>query len=317
MPAVPRKHLTLLGWATALLPCVAAAQAPADTIRVLPELEVRVTRAPENSSRLPMSVGVLRGPAIRRAQLGNGLDESLSRLPGVMVLNRYNFSLDQRISLRGAGSRANFGLRGVKVLLDGVPQTLPDGQSQLSNLDLGLVDRVEVLTGSAGALYGNASGGVLSFTTERPAVPFGARVRAAGGTFGTRKWQTVVEGTQGNVGAVAAVTRLTTDGFRQHGRAEALQGAGKLDVVLDRRSSLAIRLNLSDAPHAENPGALTFAEYAARRDSAAGTSILRGADKSVSQQQLALRYRWLNGAGAEAEATVFGLNRDLENPLAT
>ena len=69
------------------------------------------------------------------------------------------------VSLRGAGSRANFGLRGVKVLLDGVPQTLPDGQSQLSNLELGLVDRVEVLTGSAGALYGNASGGVLAFTT--------------------------------------------------------------------------------------------------------------------------------------------------------
>jgi len=87
----------------------------------------------------------------------SGLDESLSRLPGVVVLNRYNYSLDQRVSLRGAGSRANFGLRGVKVLIDGVPQTLPDGQSQLTNLELGTVDRVEVLTGS---------GDVVSFTSD-------------------------------------------------------------------------------------------------------------------------------------------------------
>lgn len=103
------------------------AQAP-DSTRArdtLPELEVRVTRTTEERSRLPMAIGVLGGTTIRRAQLTGGLDESLSRLPGVVVLNRYNYSLDQRVSLRGAGSRANFGLRGVKVLLDGVPQTLP------------------------------------------------------------------------------------------------------------------------------------------------------------------------------------------------
>ena len=130
---------------------------PQDTLRLadttrrtkLPDVEVRVTRAEEQRLRIPLAVSVLRGDAVRRAQLTSGLDESLSRLPGVVVLNRYNYSLDQRVSLRGAGSRANFGLRGIKVLIDGIPQTLPDGQSQLSNLELGLVDRVEVLTGSA------------------------------------------------------------------------------------------------------------------------------------------------------------------------
>src|SRR5258706_7187444 len=155
----------------------------------LPPVEVRVTRSAEDRARLPMAVGVLGGEALRRAQLTSGLDESLSRLPGVVVLNRYNFSLDQRVSLRGAGSRANFGLRGVKVLLDGVPQTLPDGQSQLSNLELGLVDRVEVLTGSAGAIIRKASGGVLAFSTETPQAPWQARIRASAGSFGTTKWQ--------------------------------------------------------------------------------------------------------------------------------
>lgn len=298
----------------------AQGQAPGDTTRArdtLPDLEVRVTRAAEERARLPMAVGVLGGAALRRAQLTAGLDESLSRLPGVVVLNRYNYSLDQRVSLRGAGSRANFGLRGVKVLLDGVPQTLPDGQSQLSNLELGIIDRVEVLTGSAGALYGNASGGVLAFSTERPDAPLGARLRVTGGAFGTLKWSSVATAAQGRTSALAAMSRFSTDGFRQHGRAEALQASGKLDFTLGARASLGLSVAVADAPHAQNPGALNQAEYLARRDSAVGTNILRGADKDVSQQQAALRYRWLDGAGAELEATLFGLRRDLANPLAT
>ncbi len=287
-----------------------------DTVRTLPELAVRVTRASEERSRLPMAIGVLGGTTIRRAQLTGGLDESLSRLPGVVVLNRYNYSLDQRVSLRGAGSRANFGLRGVKVLLDGVPQTLPDGQSQLSNLELGIIDRVEVLTGSAGALYGNASGGVLSFSTGIPSGPLESRLRLTGGSFDTFKWNSVLEGSTGRMSGLISLSTLKTDGFRQHSRAEAYQAFGKLDFVLSGRSTLGLRVSFADAPHAENPGALTVAEYAVKRDSAAGTSILRWADKDVSQKQLSLRYRWLDGAGSELEATVFGLLRDLKNPLA-
>jgi iron complex outermembrane receptor protein len=291
----------------------------ADTTRraTLPDLEVRVTRAEEQRSRIPLAVGVLGRDAVRRAQLTGGLDESLSRLPGVVVLNRYNFSLDQRVSLRGAGSRANFGLRGIKVLIDGIPQTLPDGQSQLSNLELGLVDRVEVITGSAGALYGNASGGVLAFATETPTAPWEARLRVTGGSFGTRKWQSVAGTARGRARALASVSRFTTDGFRQHSAATAWQFAGKADLLLGERSSLGIRVAAADAPRAQNPGALTAAEYAASRDSAAGNNILRGADKDVSQQQLALRYHWSDPGGAELEASAFGLLRDLKNPLAT
>lgn len=291
----------------------------ADTTRraVLPDLEVRVTRAEEQRSRIPMAVSVLGRDAVGRAQLTSGLDESLSRLPGVVVLNRYNFSLDQRVSLRGAGSRANFGLRGIKVLIDGIPQTLPDGQSQLSNLELGLVNRVEVLTGSAGALYGNASGGVLAFSSEEPTSLWEARLRVAGGSFGTRKWQSVAGTARGSARALVSLSRFSTDGFRQHSAASAWQFAGKADVTLGTRHNLAVRVGASDAPRAENPGALTAAEYEARRDSAAGNNILRGADKEVTQQQLALRYRWRSDAGAELEATAFGLLRDLKNPLAT
>jgi iron complex outermembrane recepter protein len=293
--------------------------ARADTAKrvTLAPVEVRVTRAAEDRARLPMAVGVLGGDALRRAQLTSGLDESLSRLPGVVVQNRYNFSLDQRVSLRGAGSRANFGLRGVKVLLDGVPQTLPDGQSQLTNLELGIVSRAEVLTGSAGALYGNASGGVLAFTTETPAAPFEQRLRMEGGSFGTGKVQLVTGARAGRGSGLLSLSEFGTGGFRQQSKAEARDLVANADYDVSERSRLGVRLSLADAPLAQNPGALTFAEYAARRDSAAGANILRRADKAVSQEQLAVTWRWADGAGAEVSTAVFGLLRNLENPLAT
>jgi len=105
---------------------------------------------------------------MQRGQQTVGVDEALNNLPGVVVSNRYNYSLDQRISIRGFGSRSNFGVRGLKILLDGVPQTLPDGQSQLTNIDFANMDRAEVLRGASSSLYGNASGGVLVSRSRIP-----------------------------------------------------------------------------------------------------------------------------------------------------
>ncbi len=180
-----------------------AAQQPdsalADSAKTLPEITVTVTRTSEPLSKIPAAVSVVPKEAVRRGQATLGLDESLSNLPGVYVTNRYNFSLDQRLSIRGFGSRSNFGLRGVVVLLDGIPQTLPDGQSQLSNLDLGDIGRVEVLRGSSSSLYGNASGGVLSFTTEPPGLgPFSETVRGEGGSFGMMKVSSRTGGRSGS-----------------------------------------------------------------------------------------------------------------------
>ena len=151
----------------AAIPAALRAQQPTrpdsaarDSAQRLETIEVTVTRTPEPLERVPAAVSVLGKTDIRRGQATLGLDESLNDLPGVYVANRYNFSLDQRLSIRGFGSRSSFGTRGVKILLDGVPQTLPDGQSQLTNVEFGSIGRIEVLRGSASSLYGNASGGM-------------------------------------------------------------------------------------------------------------------------------------------------------------
>jgi iron complex outermembrane receptor protein len=288
----------------------------------LPEIEVTVTRAPEPLARVPYAVGVLDRREIQRAQPTLGLDEALNSLPGVVVANRYNFSLDQRISIRGFGSRANFGVRGVKILLDGIPQTLPDGQSQLTNVEFAAIGRAEVLRGASSSLYGNASGGVVAFQTEPAAPsPFAQRVRVQGGDGkrdgdGFYKWQSWSSGRAGNASGTLSISQFKADGFRQNSAAEIRQLNAGVDYVFSGATIGTLRVSAADNPRAENPGALTRAEYLANPDSAAANNLRRNADKDVQQQQLSLGLRHVDAKGNEYGVTVFGLLRDLENPLA-
>src|SRR6266403_4610878 len=128
------------------VPLALRGQTPADTTKPypLPPLTVSVTRAELPLSKVPLSVHTVGHLQISRAQPTWGLDEALANVPGVFVANRYNFSQDQRISIRGFGARSAFAVRGIKILVDGIPQTLPDGQGQLTNLELGEVDRIEI-----------------------------------------------------------------------------------------------------------------------------------------------------------------------------
>ncbi len=313
------------------LPSAAAAQEPvagdsaaADTARVtrLPELNVTVTRMEEPLSRVPFAVGVLDRRDLVRGQPTLGIDEALNNLPGVVVANRYNFSLDQRISIRGFGSRSNFGVRGLKILVDGIPQTLPDGQSQLTNVDFADLERAEVLRGSSSSLYGNASGGVISFQTQRAEPgPFAQRIRVQGGDGkragdGFYKWQSWTSGRAGDVSGTLSISQFKADGFRQHSAAEFRQLNAGGDWTVSGSTRATVRLSLADNPEARNPGALTRAEYLANPDSAAANNIRRGADKNVQQHQLAFGLQHFDAAGNEYSATLFGLIRDLENPIA-
>src|SRR5439155_14068218 len=184
-------RMTGLAALCSALPCVALGQrdtaaARHDSLKVytLPPAVVSVTRASAPLNKIPLAVQLVEKDAISHARPTWGLDEALVTVPGVYAANRYNFSLDQRISIRGFGARSAFAVRGIKVLLDGIPQTRPDGQGQLTNLELTTADHIEVLRGSSSALFGNASGGVISIWSD-PAAPrqFEQEIRLTGGTF--------------------------------------------------------------------------------------------------------------------------------------
>ncbi|MGH7553330.1 MAG: TonB-dependent receptor plug domain-containing protein, partial [Longimicrobiales bacterium] len=168
-------------FACAFLPASAHARQQArDTAVVrLDSLNVNVLRRPGTAANSPVASTVLAGPRIQAGQLTVGLDESLVAVPGLLVNNRYNPSLGSRIAIRGFGARAAFGVRGIRLIADGIPLTMPDGQSNLNNLDLGSAARIEVIRGPASALHGNAAGGVISIESEAPPPePFSLHARA-------------------------------------------------------------------------------------------------------------------------------------------
>src|SRR5258706_7649025 len=296
---------------------------PADSLKVytLPPAVVSVTRANPPINRIPQAVQLLEKTEISRARPTWGLDEALATVPGVYAANRYNFSLDQRISIRGFGARSAFAVRGIKVLVDGIPQTLPDGQGQLTNLELGAADRIEILRGSASALFGNASGGVISIWTD-PTAPRNVRqeVRVLFGTFDrdlNRNWTKWQSSTSFRVGAgsgLVTVSRLDYTGQRQHSDADFRNLNSRWHFPLANGWSLAATADFGWDPRADNPGALTAAEMARNPDSAAPINITRGAGKDVTQGQGGVTLRRPFEGGGEAPPPLVGIARRLKKP---
>ncbi len=310
-------------------PGVAAAQQPDTTahakdsltVYTLPPAVVSVTRSNPPINRIPQAVQLVEKDEISRARPTWGLDEALVTVPGVYAANRYNFSLDQRISIRGFGARSAFAVRGVKVLVDGIPQTLPDGQGQLTNLELGAADRIEVLRGSASALFGNAAGGVISIWTD-PTAPQNVRqdVRVLFGTFDRdlnrnwSKWQSSTSFRVGSGSALVTVSRLDYAGQRQHSNADFRNLNSRWHFPLANGWSLAATADFGWDPRADNPGALRANEMALNRDSAAGLNIAKVAGKDVTQGQGGVTLRREFTGGGEASLVVFGIIRSLKNP---
>src|SRR5688500_2760926 len=156
----------LLAGALALAPLCAAAQEDA--------VVVTATRAPQPSLQVPASVDRIPGEEIREGRSEVNLAESLGRVPGIVVQNRQNYAQDLQISSRGFGARSTFGVRGIRLIADGIPATMPDGQGQAATFSLSSAERIEVLRGPFSSLYGNSAGGVIAVdTADPPAQPQG------------------------------------------------------------------------------------------------------------------------------------------------
>src|SRR5881394_437579 len=290
IPLAPPQRIAAIAALCYVWPYAAAAQQrdtsqhnpPADSLKVytLPPAVVSVTRANPPINRIPQAVHLIERTEISRGRPTWGLDEALVTVPGVYAANRYNFSLDQRISIRGFGARAQFAVRGIKVLVDGIPQTLPDGTGQLTNLELGETDRIEVLRGSSSALFGNATGGVISIWTD-PTPPQGVRedMRVLFGSFDRdlarnwSKWQTSTTFRLGAGSGLVTASRLDYTGQRQHSSADLRNLNTRWRFPLSSGWLLAATANVAWDPRADNPGALNATELATNRDIAAPNNI--------------------------------------------
>lgn len=263
------------------------------------ELAPLLITSPRSSTRwlsMPAAVTVVDAAAASGEQ-NLALDALLARVPGVFSLNRYNLAQGLRPAIRGFGARGNFGVRGIRVLVDGVPLTMPDGQSELDGLDLGLVERMEVLRGPASVLYGNAAGGVLAMETrEPPALPSMQLDLSAAG-LGYQRTRGEIGGSEGNLGGLLAFNSTVLEGYRQHSQAHSNNLTGKLRWYAPM-GRLHLNFNAIDN-RAEDPGGLTAAEVKADRRQAAPNNLRFDADEYIRQQRLGLVW---DGYAAGADA---------------
>jgi len=294
----------------------AEAQIPRPQLPPLEEIVVRATRLETTLDQVPAAVSVVSKDDIQLARQQLGLDESLARVPGLFMQNRFNFAQDLRVSIRGFGARANFGIRGVKILVDGIPETLPDGQGSVDGIDLGATDQIEVIRGPSSSLYGNASGGVISLTTERPSGEPFAEVHASAGRYGYQRIQLKAGGSGERVGYLLNASNTQYDGFRELSRFENRQLTGRFNIDLDRDRELLAVVNLTDQPVSDDPGGLT-AEAAAENPRAAWPShVSFRAGEALDQQRIGFVYTMPLGEGHSLSARNYYVWRDFENSLA-
>lgn len=289
--------------------------AQTDTEAVLPTVEVSAPRLARELYATPAAVSTIDQDAIAQGQQRVRLDESLNRVPGVFLQNRDNFAQGQRISIRGFGARAPFGVRGITVMVDGIPYTLPDGQAQLDAIDLDSAERIEVIRGPSSVLYGNAAGGVIDITTADGRDNPGTRLRMGAGSDGYQKVALQNGGVQGDWSHHISLTGLNVDGYREQSSTEKYLLNAKLRRELGSDRALTAIINLLDNPRSEDPGALNAREVAEGRDQAAPNSLALDAGQTVDQQLIGLQYEDLSAGEGELYLKGFIAQRDFEQQL--
>ena len=291
-----------------LLAASSASAQEAESAPTLREITVSTPRGAARPFDVPGSVDRVEGSEMRDARLQVNLSESLGAVPGLQIQNRQNYAQDLQLSIRGFGARSTFGVRGVRLYVDGIPATLPDGQGQTSNIDIASADRVEILRGPFSALYGNSSGGVVQVFTEDGQGPPLLGFSVAGGSFGTARIGSKLSGSSGAVDYMLSASRFHTDGWRDHSAADREVQNGKLGFRLDDGSKLTLVFN-SVHLYAQDPLGLSASQYALNPRGVDPVATQFDTRKTVDQQQLGLTYERRIDAANTLRLMVYGGQR--------
>ena len=283
---------------------------------LLDPVVVTGTRQPQRVFDVPASIDSVDGETIRDQQLRVNLSETLGRVPGLLIQNRQNYAQDLQVSSRGFGARSTFGVRGVRLIQDGIPLTMPDGQGQTALFDLDGAKNVEVLRGPFTALYGNASGGVINLVTnDGPSRP----TLQANGFFGTfTSWRAGVTfgGTTGALNYTGNVSRFETDGFREHSAARRDLANLKLGVTIDDNSKLTLIGNSLEQHNTQDPLGLTQAQLDENPRQAGTNAVLFNTRKSIDHQQGGAVYERRITSNDAVRILGYGGHRDVVQHLA-
>ena len=240
---------------------------------------------------------------------------ALGSVPGVLVRSRGNLAQDEQLSLRGFGARSTFGVRGVAIVVDDIPASMPDGQGQLSHIDLAALGHIEVLRGPWAALYGNASAGVIRLRTASGADAPTWSVGGAGGQPGAWRVHAGARGAQGDLGWNLSVGNFHTDGWREHSAARRRSANAVLDWQPTDTRSLRMVINALDSPWAEDPLGLSPAQFQANARQSVPQSREYNTGKTVSQTQTGLVWDETLAGGNTLHLATWAGQREVEQFL--
>lgn len=274
---------------------------------------VRSSRTRRTLLESPQAISVVDREEFSRGRPGLGLDEALDGAPGVLTQSAGNFAQDPRISIRGYGARAPFGIRGIRVYLDGVPTTLADGQTEVDSLDLAFVERVEVLRSSSSALFGGG-GGALFLTSPEPTLEPTLRVRSVFGSHLLARYEALATGHLGPVGWVLGGAQTRIGGYRNHAHARQYSGLLKLERRFSDGTRLRLHLSGVRAPSAQDAGGLTRDQIAADRRQARPEALRFDTGEWLHQERVAFdleRPLWGSSGSLRTDVTTGDLGPEL------
>ena len=295
-PIIPtRLAVLLLGLCTTAL----ADDAPL----VLDPSVVTGSRSASPTFDLPYSVDSVSREQISDGQLGINASEALARVPGLVVQNRQNYAQDLQISSRGFGARSAFGVRGIKLIADGIPASTPDGQGQAATFNLDTAERIEVLRGPAATLYGSNAGGVIQMFSRDGEGPPRIGAETLIGSDGLNKNHLSAEGATNGAGFVLDASRMDTNGYRDHSSARRDQTFAKLNVQPDDDSKLALIYSSLEQNGTQDPLGQTWEAYKADPRSVSSNALTYNTRKSIDHQQLGMNYeRYIGDATLQVNA---------------
>ena len=310
------------------LACASTASNADQTEPSLDMVEVRSAAGRTPLQELPASASVVDGEQIQDRQLQVNLSEGLGGVPGLQLRNRQNYAQDLQLSVRGFGARSAFGIRGIRLYVDGIPATMPDGQGSLSHLDISSLERIEVIRGPYSALYGNSSGGVISAYTQTPEGPPAFEGGYSVGSNGQKRLSSKASGkTDSGISYLLSTSRYRSDGFREHSAADRNIFNAKISTSLGEAANLSIVAN-SISGDAQDPQGLTLKQWQSdphrasyRADTGEAVASKFNTRKSLDQTQVGLTYeRHLNDSHT-LSITAYGGQRQMSQyqsiPVAT
>ena len=286
---------------------------------LLQEVVVSASRKEQLVFDAPAAIDAVQVDPFRAASPLVNLSELLGGVPGLQIRDRQNFAQDLQLSVRGFGTRSTFGVRGVRLLIDGIPATMPDGQGQAATASLSSAKRIEVLRGPVAQLYGNAAGGVVQvFTQDPPTTPEGSYfgLNLGAGSYGQRQVGASAGAGTETLGGLIDISRYSTDGFRDHSAAERTQINAKVVARPSTHTTVTGVFNSFNQPKAQDPLGLTHAAFDQNPRQAIAAATTFNTLKKIEQQQAGVVVEHRLSTTDSLNARVYGGTRKIKQTLA-